>query len=333
MTDADASPVSPDTPVRVRMAPSPTGSPHVGLVRTALYNYLFARKQNGTFILRIEDTDRGHATVRVMDARDAGMNVRPRGEDLGRGDVALEAGREIDAAALGVLAAVGAAQVEVFRRPRVAVLSTGDELVPLAQHEQAVADQRIVDVNAHTISAMAAMAGAMVLPLPLTADDPAAIRAAIENDVDKVIALSTDKAANPTSVLGYSKRITERLTAHAATRHTGTFNGQQLDGCRTEGLTPPKSHWARPIRTAPFYAYPVRPGITFTYLGTRVNKDARMLMQDGKPAQNMFAAGEIMAGNVLSKGYSAGIGMTSGTVFGRIAGEEAARHAYRSARL
>jgi len=53
-----------------------------------------------------------------------------------------------------------------------------------------------------------------------------------------------------------------------------------------------------------------------------------MLMQDGAPAGNMYAAGEIMAGNVLGKGYLAGIGMTIGAVFGRIAGEGAARHAH-----
>ena len=107
----------------------------------------------------------------------------------------------------------------------------------------------------------------------------------------------------------------------------GTFDHTVLDDCRTEGLTPPKSHWAREIRTAPFYAYPVRPGITFTYLGTRVNRDARIVMADGRPAANMFAAGEIMAGNVLGRGYAAGIGMTIGAVFGRVAGREAARNA------
>jgi tricarballylate dehydrogenase len=107
----------------------------------------------------------------------------------------------------------------------------------------------------------------------------------------------------------------------------GTFNHTDLDDCRTEGLTPPKSHWARRIEKPPFYAYPVRPGITFTYLGTRVNKDARMLMKGGTPSANMFAAGEIMAGNVLGKGYAAGIGMTIGSVFGRIAGLEAAKNA------
>src|SRR5271169_4897483 len=72
----------------------------------------------------------------------------------------------------------------------------------------------------------------------------------------------------------------------------GTFDHTVLDDCRTEGLIPPKSHWARPIRTAPFYAYPVRPGITFTYLGTRVNKESRIMMKGGAPSANMFAAGE-----------------------------------------
>jgi tricarballylate dehydrogenase len=107
----------------------------------------------------------------------------------------------------------------------------------------------------------------------------------------------------------------------------GTFNHTDLDDCRTEGLIPPKSHWARRIEAPPFYAYPVRPGITFTYLATRVNKEARMLMRNGMPSANMFAAGEIMAGNVLGRGYAAGMGMTIGSVFGRIAGREAAANA------
>jgi len=107
----------------------------------------------------------------------------------------------------------------------------------------------------------------------------------------------------------------------------GTFDHTILDDCRTEGITPAKAHWARRIDAPPYLAYPVRPGITFTYLGTRVNKQARMVMADGKPAANMFAAGEIMAGNVLGQGYAAGIGMTIGSVFGRVAGREAAANA------
>jgi tricarballylate dehydrogenase len=107
----------------------------------------------------------------------------------------------------------------------------------------------------------------------------------------------------------------------------GVFDSAQLDDCRTEGLVPPKSHWARKIEQMPFYGYPLRPGITFTYLGVKVDRDARMVMADGRSAGNMYAAGEIMAGNVLGKGYLAGIGMTIGTVFGRVAGNSAAGHA------
>jgi tricarballylate dehydrogenase len=107
----------------------------------------------------------------------------------------------------------------------------------------------------------------------------------------------------------------------------GLFDPSRLDDCRTEGLDPPKSHWARPIDTPPYYGYPLRPGITFTYLGVTVDERARVVMQDERPAKNIFAAGEIMAGNILRKGYLAGFGLTIGSVFGRIAGREAARHA------
>jgi tricarballylate dehydrogenase len=127
--------------------------------------------------------------------------------------------------------------------------------------------------------------------------------------------LSLDAATLEATVAGFNAAV-----------KPGTFDHTILDDCRTESLDPPKTHWARRIEAAPFYAYPVRPGITFTYLGTRVNREARMMMTDGGPSTNMFAAGEIMAGNVLGRGYAAGIGMTIGSVFGRIAGREAARH-------
>ncbi len=107
----------------------------------------------------------------------------------------------------------------------------------------------------------------------------------------------------------------------------GTFDPSQLDDCRTEGLDPPKSHWAVPFEAPPFFAYPLRPGVTFTYLGVAVTERAQVVMNDGRPAQNVFAAGEIMAGNILGRGYLAGFGMTIGTTFGRIAGREAARDA------
>ena len=105
------------------------------------------------------------------------------------------------------------------------------------------------------------------------------------------------------------------------------FDNLKLDGNATDGLTPNKTNWARSIDRPPFYGYPLRPGITFTYLGVRVNEKAQVLMDNGQPAGNLFASGEIMSGNILGKGYLAGFGMTIGTVFGRIAGQEAAHRA------
>ena len=107
----------------------------------------------------------------------------------------------------------------------------------------------------------------------------------------------------------------------------GTFDPGALDGCGTEGLDPPKTHWAVRIDRPPFYAYSLRPGITFTYLGVAVDEDARVLLASGRKTDNVYAAGEIMAGNILGQGYIAGFGMTIGTVFGRIAGRKAAAHA------
>ncbi|HLI95240.1 MAG TPA: FAD-dependent tricarballylate dehydrogenase TcuA, partial [Candidatus Baltobacteraceae bacterium] len=106
----------------------------------------------------------------------------------------------------------------------------------------------------------------------------------------------------------------------------GTFDHKILDDCTTSGITPPKSHWARRLETPPFWGYPLRPGITFTYLGVKVNEHAQVVMQDDKPSPNIFAAGEIMAGNILRQGYLGGIGISIGTTFGRIAGEGAARN-------
>ena len=106
-----------------------------------------------------------------------------------------------------------------------------------------------------------------------------------------------------------------------------TFDNLKLDGNKTAGLTPNKTNWARTVDKGPYYGYPLRPGITFTYLGVRVNERAQVMMENGQLAGNLFASGEIMSGNILGKGYLAGFGMTIGTVFGRIAGQEAARHA------
>lgn len=119
--------------------------------------------------------------------------------------------------------------------------------------------------------------------------------------------------------------LSRTIAAFNAGCRPGDFQPQQLDGLTTEGLTPPKTNWARPIEQAPFYAYSLRPGVTFTYLGLKVDDRARVTGPQG-PYENVWSAGEMMAGSILGQGYLAGFGMTIGTVFGRIAGQEAAAH-------
>ena len=116
------------------------------------------------------------------------------------------------------------------------------------------------------------------------------------------------------------------VSDYNAACQVGTFDHAVLDDCHTEGLQPAKTHWALPIDTAPFYGYTLKPGVTFTYLGLKVDENTAVRF-NGIESPNLFAAGEIMAGNVLGKGYTAGVGMTIGTAFGRIAGVEAARSA------
>ncbi len=115
----------------------------------------------------------------------------------------------------------------------------------------------------------------------------------------------------------------QTLNDYNANCHVGHFDHTALDDCHTEGIAPAKTHWARPIDTGPFYGYALRPGVTFTYLGLKVDDTAAVRFAD-QPSPNLFVAGEMMAGNVLGKGYTAGVGMSIGTAFGRIAGRNAA---------
>jgi tricarballylate dehydrogenase len=123
--------------------------------------------------------------------------------------------------------------------------------------------------------------------------------------------------------------VVDTVTRFNAAVTGGEVDMSIVDGVGTAGLAPPKSNWARRIETPPYAGVPMRPGITFTYLGVAVDGTARVLRAGGGRFENVFAAGEIMSGNVLSTGYLAGFGMTIGTVWGRIAGREAVAHADR----
>ncbi|SNR68937.1 FAD-dependent tricarballylate dehydrogenase TcuA [Puniceibacterium sediminis] len=122
-----------------------------------------------------------------------------------------------------------------------------------------------------------------------------------------------------------AEALAETVATFNAACRPGDFHPQKLDGVATKGLVPPKTNWARSISEPPYYAYSLRPGVTFTYLGLKVDQTARATGPEGR-YDNIWSAGEMMAGSILGQGYLAGFGMTIGTVFGRIAGQEAAKH-------
>ena len=118
----------------------------------------------------------------------------------------------------------------------------------------------------------------------------------------------------------------QTLNDYNAACRVGTFDHTVLDDCHTEHLMPPKTHWARPVDKGPFYGYALKPGVTFTYLGLKTDETTAVRF-GGMPSDNLFVAGEMMAGNVLGQGYTAGVGMSIGTAFGRLAGVQSARKA------
>ena len=126
-------------------------------------------------VVRVEDTDGGTDAVAVRSARDVGRHIRPRGEDAREGEEALAAGTPLRGAQLAFLAALGVTSVDVARLPRVAILGSGDELVPPERAREAAADGRIVASNGHALRAHVRRDGGLPLDLGVAPDDPAAI--------------------------------------------------------------------------------------------------------------------------------------------------------------
>jgi molybdopterin molybdotransferase len=131
-------------------------------------------------VIRIEHTDGGTAEVAIVRADDAGRNIRFRGEDIRRGDVVLSAGTRLRAAEVGVLAMMGRQAVDVTRRPRVALLATGDELIDVAEYDDRTAATRIVNSNSPALAAALEATDSVPLPLGIARDDIADIRDHLE---------------------------------------------------------------------------------------------------------------------------------------------------------
>lgn len=144
---------------------------------------------NADSVVRQEDTARDGELLRLTDRRDVGRNVRPEGDDIRPGTLALSPGTRIHPGTIALLAALGVDHPLVIRRPRVAILASGDELSDVDHPDQLLSGECTADANTPMLTAMVRRGGGVALPLPLARDTPAAIQSALEgaNDADFIV--------------------------------------------------------------------------------------------------------------------------------------------------
>ncbi len=142
-------------------------------------------------VIRQEDTDLGAETVTIVKDRDVGVNIRRAGEDIKRGSTVLTAGTELRPAHLGVLASLAVAHPLVYRRPRVAILGSGDEIVDVDQPEAILSGRKIASSNTHTLVALVREAGGEPVNLGIAADDPGSLRDHLARAMDCDLLVTT----------------------------------------------------------------------------------------------------------------------------------------------
>ena len=141
--------------------------------------------------------------------------------------------------------------------------------------------------------------------------------------VTKVRADTLEELVGKLEGVDKEQALKEITAFNAAVRQDIAYNPNVKDGRHTEGLAVPKSNWANTIDTAPFEAFQVTCGITFTFGGMRINTDAQVIDTEGEPIAGLFAAGELVGG-IFYFNYPGGTGLMNGAVFGKIAGASAA---------
>jgi molybdopterin molybdotransferase len=162
-------------------------------------------------VVRVEDTDGGTEAVVIRDARDSRKNIRPRGEDFTAGQRVLAAGSVIQPAQVGVLASLGRSAVDVHRRPVVAILGSGDELVDLDRFHEVLAGRKIVTSNSYTLSALVAANGGVPLVLGNASDTPESLRALLERTVGADLIVTSAGAS--VGEFDYTKAVLASLGA------------------------------------------------------------------------------------------------------------------------
>lgn len=139
-------------------------------------------------VVRVEDTDAGESETAIRVRAEVGANIREAGEDIRRGDVAIEKGRTLRPADIGVLASIGLSVVRVVRRPRVAVIATGDELVEIGQP---LAPGQIVNSNAYTLAAAIEELGGEAVVIGIVPDRPDRMRDAFARGLRADVLVTT----------------------------------------------------------------------------------------------------------------------------------------------
>ncbi|HEY3011983.1 MAG TPA: gephyrin-like molybdotransferase Glp [Gemmatimonadales bacterium] len=147
--------------------------------------------QGSDSVIRQEDTDGGAETVAIVKDRDVGVNIRRVGEDIREGSTVLIAGTELGPAQLGVLASLAVAHPLVYRRPRVAILGSGDEIVDVDQPEEILSGRKIASSNTHTLVALVRQAGGEPINLGIAGDTPESLQAHLTRALDCDLLVTT----------------------------------------------------------------------------------------------------------------------------------------------
>jgi len=142
-------------------------------------------------VIRQEDTDGGADTVTIVRDRDVGVNLRRVGEDIRKGSTVLSDGIELGPAQLGVLASLAVAHPLVYRRPRVAILGSGDEIVDVDQPEEILSGRKIASSNTHTLVALVRQAGGEPINLGIAGDTPESLREHLARALDCDLLVTT----------------------------------------------------------------------------------------------------------------------------------------------
>lgn len=131
-------------------------------------------------VVRIEDTDGEGAKVSIRSARDAGKNVRPAGEDFQKGNALAEIGAEMTPSLIGVFLSAGITGISVSRRPKVGIISSGDELVLVDEFQKVLLGKKIVSTNSYTLPALVRDAGGEPIDFGIAGDSAEALREKFE---------------------------------------------------------------------------------------------------------------------------------------------------------